>query len=118
MKAKTDWKTIAQPWILGCLFPLSWRSKRKIIFKKRLSAEISLIPEDGLFCPNQQPRAFKLNPWRGQASGKVPLLSPLALAPLLTWVYPSLLLRAREEARFGGFAAPWKFSSILSDAEK
>lgn len=62
MKAKTDWKTIAQPWILGCLFPLSWRTKRKIIFKKRLSAETSLIPEDGLFCPNQQPRPFKLNP--------------------------------------------------------
>lgn len=42
MKAKTDWKTIAQPWILGCLFPLSWRSKRKIILKERLKSASSL----------------------------------------------------------------------------
>lgn len=123
MKAKTDWKTIAQPWILGCLFPLSWRSKRKIIFKKRLSAAISLIPEDGLFSPNQPPRPFKLNLWWGHVyDGQWKGFSSISSCPsstshlALSFFYhhdPTCLAWGKIT-----FAAPWKLNSIHLGVEK
>lgn len=62
MKAKTDWKTIAQPWILGCLFPLSWRSKGKIISKERLKpASFRKTPRFALSITQKKTQKSPLN---------------------------------------------------------
>lgn len=129
MKAKTDWKTIAQPWILGCLFPLSWRSKRKIILKKRLSAAISLIPEDGLLSPNQPSKPFKLNLWWGHVHytrGQPVLVEGFLSSFLVSISHLALSFFQQRDPTRGprfkasswGSAALWKLKSILSGAEK
>lgn len=103
MKAKTDWKTIAQPWILGCLFPLSWRSKRKIIFKERLkSASFWKTPRFALSITPKTP--FKPPPGEGLRWLKAALPFSSSISPFLTWPCPAL---PPGSPRAGGDRSSW-----------